>query len=326
MIIAFIFLMSTVLLLAPGSEVKAQQESILMPNIKVEPIPLDSNDLSFKQLGKLTYRGGVKIIPNDTLFRGFSGILISPNGKDLIAVGYGAKWMRGSVSYDTNGNLSGFSVDTVIVLQGLDGKPIKEKKDRDAECLTYDGNYYYVGFEENTRIWRYKNLYGKAEEVALPDEALKNEWFNPGAGFSSVAAIKNGTVLAFLEGCWDLNYNTKGSYISDSLKEVIWFKSSWPYLLVDLAPLPNGDLISLQVTRVYSEKYDHTRISRVGFNQDDLSKVLNPETLGIIKAPMTTAAKYESVTSRLGPDNEVYIYLMSDTWEGATNLLMFELK
>lgn len=108
--------------------------------------------------GKLRFRGGVELTSSDSNFGGLSGLLVSADGSQFVAVSDEAHWVTGTLQYK-DGNLVGAIGNEIAPLLGLDGKPLADKAG-DAEGLASTGGNdttgdLFVSFEGNHRIWRY---------------------------------------------------------------------------------------------------------------------------------------------------------------------------
>lgn len=272
--------------------------------------------------GALRLRGGVAVQLRNDGIGGFSGLHVSEDGTHLTAVGWGG-WLRGTLEYDPAGNLSGFAPEGVWPLLDPAGRPVEADDDRDAESLVHGGDGYYVGFETNNRIWRYGRIDGPAAPVELPARHLSSipEW----GGFSSVVLTERGDLLALTEGWQDAAGNTRGLLWGDEGVQVVSLRAAPGWLPVDLALLPGGDLLLVEVREGESGRYDNTRFSRIGGGEVRAGAILRATELATLRPP-EHSEKIEGVHAATGRGGETLIYAISDSRRGwPMNVLLFEL-
>jgi YD repeat-containing protein len=128
--------------------------------LKYKVLPLSSADLKEKRVGALLYRGGVEITSLDGRFGGWSGLLVSTDGSHMLSQSDEGHWLRATLTYDRNGNLSGITDAQLADMQALDGSKLAPKLEADAEALAAlsdkgPGGPVAVSFERDARIWRY---------------------------------------------------------------------------------------------------------------------------------------------------------------------------
>ena len=278
-----------------------------------------SDSLRLRADGPLVFRGGIGIQLRSETFGNFSGVHVSDDRKDLVAVGWGG-WFSGTLMYDSVGDLSGFEFESEFPILDEQGEAVTNDDDQDAESLEQAGGWYYVGFETNNRVWRYEGLTSAANPVALPSAALEDV---PGwGGFSTVVETREGSLLALTEGGRDEVGNTKGILLSDEESAVVWLRAAPEWLPVDAARMPNGDLLLVEILR---EDYAMARLSRIGADEVREGTVMQSEVLGSL-GPPDHFEKIEAVHIAEGNEGETLVYLLSDSRTGwPTNLLLFEL-
>jgi hypothetical protein len=272
--------------------------------------------------GALRFRGAVSLQSRNERIGGFSGLHVSDDGTQLVATGWGG-WLRGTLEYDQLGNLAGFAFESESPFRDPSGRPIVDDDDVDAESLEYDGTSYYVGFETNNRIWRYSSVDARAEPVELPTAEVASI---PGwGGFSSVVVPARGVLLALTEGWQDDAGNTKGFLRAGEGVESIALRAAPGWLPVDLALLPDGDLLLVEVRQGESGRYDTSRFSRIAGSAVEAGAVMRSAELAVLRPP-DHLDKIEGVHATRGRDGETIVYAISDSRRGwPTNVLMFEL-
>jgi hypothetical protein len=105
---------------------------------------------------RLVWRGGLELASFSTQFGGWSGLVLSRDGKSLIAVSDSGIWMTGELTYD-GARPSGIASARIGPLRTLKGAPLTRNRDRDAEAIalasgTPAKGKVYIGFERNSRI------------------------------------------------------------------------------------------------------------------------------------------------------------------------------
>lgn len=274
---------------------------------------------------RFRYRGGVSLQSRYRKFGSYSGLSISPDLSTLTAVGWG-NWLSGSLKYDDTGNLSGFSLNSVRALLDELGAEITRLQDNDAEALYAADEYFYVGFEENNRIWRYQAPDVAAEAMSVPSAVL--EYTPSWGGFSSVTGTADGNLLALTEGGKDPAGNTKGWLWDGSAGDAgspISLRAAPNWLPVDLTLLPDGDLLLVEVRLGETERYDHSRFSRIAQNDVVAGSVMQAEPVGLLSPP-DFHERTEGIHVAEGPNGETLLYLISDSSHNwPTHILLFEI-
>lgn len=305
------------LLTACGAKPPEMPEGV---NFHVIPAQI-SDDIRLQGAGPLRFRGAIGLQSRVEHFGSFSGLHISHDGKSLIAIGWGS-WLTGSLEYDPSGNLSGFRLTSEFPILDQSGNAVKDNKNQDAESLFQSHGYYYVGFETNNRIWRYHQITTNAEQVDLPPEVSADvpSW----GGFSSVVGTLSGKMLALTEGGRDKDGNTKGWIWGSEGSGLIWLRAARGWLPVDLALLPNGDLLLVEVRRGSKRSWNN-RFSRIDEVQVRVGNVMQASPLTVLSPP-DYHERIEGLHAAVGNNGETFVYAISDSSNNwPTHILMFEL-
>ena len=302
-----------------------------LPQVTASAVPLDPADAARRDVGRLRYRGGILLEHRDPRFGAFSGMVVQESGKRLVSVNNGY-WLDTELAYDASGDLAGFKMNCLSALLDENGKPLEWWEDQDAEGLTFDGEKYLVGFEENLRVWSYSDPSASARNVPLPADFANG--VPPGAGYSSVASDGPGRFYVITELGRNAAKDTKGYMHTESAKGEVWIAArdgERQYLPVDLAVLPSGDFVLVEITPIRvadgSFQYLKLRLSIVEKAALIPGNRITPITISEMEPPIV-AEKYEAVASRVGPNGETLIYLMSDDGRkrgGRTIIRQFEL-
>ena len=263
-------------------------------------------------------------------FYGWSGIWVSPDGAELIGV-EGGTWVRARLSYDADGNLAGFAPTAAGRLHDERGQPLAEGDDSDAEALDFDGTDFLVGFETNDRVMRYRDLDGPGIPLPIPQSII--ETIFRGTGFSSVAALEDGSILAIPEyayvnaedrqaGAPFKTIPTRGWMETSHGGGPVSLRAALPSLPVSLVALPNGDLLTVEVHLLEDLSIDRAEIGVASRDEARIGGMLNPRRIATLAEPMP-AWRIEGSAARKGA-GETLIYLLSTS--SPPVLYMFELK
>ena len=131
--------------------------------LSTSPVALNPNDPTQDRVGRLIWRGGLEVSSRNKHFGGWSGLLVSADGAELLAVSDKGRWFAARLQYDDAGNLIGLDQARMARLRDQDGDVLRKKKWRDAESLAVlDDGTKLVGFERKHRIWRYGTSPGRS--------------------------------------------------------------------------------------------------------------------------------------------------------------------
>jgi hypothetical protein len=159
------------------------------------------------KFGELEWRGGVVLSSPSSSFGGWSGLILDPDGKRLLAISDAGTWMTADVTY-ADGRLAGLDKARIGPLKDQDGKPLSKGGDRDSEgAALVEGDVakgsLLISFERNSRIGRFGIDKGEVSPpssfLEMPPEAkdLDND------GFEAVTVVRGGalkgSILAFAE-------------------------------------------------------------------------------------------------------------------------------
>ncbi len=220
--------------------------------VSYDAIPLSPSDPKEKRVGRLVYRGGIEISSDDARFGGWSGLIVSADGKTMLSQSDQAHWLRARLIYDAKGNLSGIGDAQLADMQNLDGKPMAGKEG-DAEGLTPlvpndTGGKVAVSFERNARIWLYdlsQSLDAKPVNVPVPDAILANHSNN---GLEGLALFAPDEFLTVTETAMDKNGDHPAWLVPfpSGKSRQLGVKHHEPYEISDAAFAPDGNLYLLE--------------------------------------------------------------------------------
>ena len=306
-----------------------QDEAGIDPiELSISPVQLNSEDPRQEQVARLIWRGGLEITSDDDRFGGFSGLLASADGTELLAVSDRGRWFSARVSYGADGHLAGLSDGKIAPLRDLDGEVLDKKKWRDAESLaTFEDGTKLVSFEGKHRIW----LYGSTAEAL---DAKPTAWPQPpgiddipkNSGLEALVALQNKGLLVFVQDQVD----------RPNGKAFLWREDRWSQLTYErqekfrpkgATRLPGGDILVLESARLDSKELV-TRLVRVAASDIRPRAHLRSIELARLEPPLSVH-NFEGIASREGSNGETLIYLLSDNdfdEDHRTLLVMFELE
>lgn len=121
------------------------------------PLPLNPEKPGERQLGALTYMGGIELVSPAQSFGGLSALSVAADQSHILSITDTGQWVCASLVTGKDGMLKGVHGAWMAAMKDPPGFKGKREKDRDSEALTISGNgrHAYVAFEGNHRIWRY---------------------------------------------------------------------------------------------------------------------------------------------------------------------------
>lgn len=156
---------------------------------------------------RLAWRGGLVLTSPSKNFGGWSGLALSRDGADLVAVSDSGLWMTARVAYDGE-RLQGLRSARIGALQTVKGKPLTRQRDRDAEAIAIANGSptkgtAYIAFEQQDRIGVFaiseKGLSRPKSYLAMPKEAARMRM----DGIESLTVLaggpRQGALVAFAE-------------------------------------------------------------------------------------------------------------------------------
>lgn len=302
-------------------------------HIEARPLALDLQAPGDAKVGRLTYLAGYELVSEEKRFGGLSGLQVSPDGGELIALSDRGYWISMRLVQDGD-KVTGIGEARLGVLGNRSAFPLT-KREADSESLArdHDGSFL-VGFEEYHRVWRYtptpdrpgaEALSGTPSEFRMPgllQRAKDNE------SLEDLTVLPDGKVLAILEspipgealnhawlvdrqgGASDLYYDAKDNYSP-----------------TDLTVLPDGNLMVLE--RYFAPIFNVRARFRI-VKQADIAPGahLEGELIAELRPPLTVD-NMEGIASRRASDGSTLIYVVSDDNFNAfqrTLLLEFRLE
>lgn len=273
-------------------------------------VPLYAGDPTRTSAGALSYRGGLVLTSQDRRFGGLSGMSVSPDGAELLAISDEGYWLKARLTYDARGFLAGLAGVELRPMLGLDGLPPSSKTDADAEAMAVmpDGAVI-VGFEQRHRLWVYRGrpLSASRPQTFTPPPDFEKQPAN--GGFEAVAGLRDGSLLAISEEMME----------QGRLRAWLWREGQWSILRYaplgspkpsDAAVLPSGDVLVLErsYTPITGLRLQVRRL-RAGCIRPGAT--LSPPVIAQFD-DAATKDNFEGIAARTSPAGETLVYVVSD--------------
>jgi hypothetical protein len=298
---------------------RAQAEPI---TVQAKPVLLHSFDPSVTRVGRLAYRGGLQLSSSDPRFGGLSGLLVSADGRRLTAISDRGHWFEADLVYDNSGTLIGMDQAAIERLRDLDGRPIAQQGEGDAEGLALGaaGKGIVVSFETRPRLWAYPTIGGLPVRLRAPkglEKAPKN------AGIEAITRLADGRLLALTEGL-----RTEGGSVGwiggerARWSEVTWLTGGG-FQPTGATTLSDRDVLVLE-RRIMPPG---ARIRLVQASDIKPGAVLDGQEIARFEG-MLTFDNMEGIGARRSEGGESLVYLLSDdnySFLQRTLLLMFRM-
>lgn len=294
--------------------------------VRAEPVALSAADALLRACGDLTYRGGVALTADDPRFGGFSGLAVGADGQRLTAISDEGRWLTARLRYTEDGRLAGLDEARLGALLGLDGRPLADKTEQDAESLAVLGDgSLLVGFEHRHRLWRYRQLDPAVAEPYPAPPGLENT--PPNGGIESLALLPDGRVLALTE--YHVERPGLVGWVEARGKwQMLWYPLVGAYRPADACSLPGGDLLVLE--RAYNRQRGIVGVRLVRVAAAGVRPRARLQGFPVAElTPPFVLDNFEGLACRKGTDGETVLYLLSDdNFNPAqrTLLLMFTLR
>jgi hypothetical protein len=297
--------------------------------IEARNVAFSTGEDAKDRVGKLVHRGTLRLTSPDGDFGGISGLIVSDDGTQFLAITDASHWLTGTLQY-RDGRLSGVTGGEIGPLIAPDGSILKGKMG-DAEGLAgrLDGDVY-VSFEGRHRIWRYPfardGMRGKPSVVATPAE-LSGAPLN--AGLEGITLLNDGKLLALTESFHDAAGNIRGWVLDqDADPRPVLLKQRSPFDVTDVRQLANGDVLTLE-----------RRFSTFGGVGFQMRRILSPALAAgeVMDGEIVADAgmnfmidNMEALSVCKGANGETLVIILSDDNFNAplqqTLIMMFELK
>ena len=300
--------------------------------LSAKPYYPDPDDRRRVAFGPLSYAGGIEISSDQSVFGGYSGLIVSRDGGSVLAVSDAGHWLRADLVYN-DGRLTAIGTAHILALRDVGGRALHGKRTGDAEAIArLPGTDFYgdllVSFERDHRVLRYRHEAGGrivAEGPVIVPEQLADAPSNK--GIEALLVLADGRTLLITERMRDGDGNLIGWLLRQGeAAQPIRVARKNNFDVTDLAQLPDGDLLLLE-RRFTLIGGAAMRLRRIAYNKLGQPGPLDGETLLTLTA-RNGIDNMEGLDVRQTEAGETLLYLMSDdNFNSAqkTLLLMFRL-
>jgi len=280
--------------------------------VEAQHILLNPEDLSQAQVGSLVWIGGLSLTSPDPRFGGWSGLVLAPDARRLVAVSDTGNWLTATLTHDTAGRVTGLAGAEIDPLLDPNGKALTIKRLADAEALARDRDgSLLVAFEGAHRIWRYgpgaRPQAARATPVPAPPrlrEAPRN------GGIEAMAVLADGRLVALTEDMTDAAGNRIGWLRDGQGWHEIAYASTGQFKPTDLTQMPDGDLLVLErrFTMIGGVAARLQRLPLAGVQPG--ARLEGEEIAQLI--PPVNVDNMEALAAVRASDGSTVIYLLSD--------------
>jgi hypothetical protein len=294
----------------PPPPAGAQEQPV---EIRSSSLPFKIDDPSANRLDRLIWRGGIAMTANSPHFGGWSDLHVSADGRSLTSISDEGAWLTAAIDYDAKGNLAGLGNARIGQLRGLDGKPIPNKAEADAEAMARlpDGAWL-VAFERRHRIWRYAALTDTPAPIEGPADIGRQP---SNGGIEALTALADGTVIAISEE-YSLRPDTVVGWIGTPGAGGRYRWRTFDYATIPdfkptaIASLPDGSLATIE--RAFDMvRGVRCRVMRLDAAQIEAGTTVRAVELARLASPYAVD-NLEGIAATRGARGETLLWLISD--------------
>lgn len=292
------------------------------------PVAVQTSPVSFApflpgitRFGALEWRGGLILSSESKKFGGYSGLVLSEDGRELVAVSDRGWWLRAEVSYEDD-RISSIGAVTTARLLGPDGRVITNNHAKDAEGLTaFDARgtkgMLLMALERRERLLLYD--FGRHGFRAIPRaipvpsvfrRAKFNQELEAVGRFGSGTRL-NGTIIVLSERFLDDNGDIRGWLIGGPRPGPFSLARTDDYDVTDLAILPDGDVLVLE-RRLNAIKLAGMRVRRIAHETIAAGATLEAAVVVEGNQPLHNVDNMEGIAVHRSPGGELRISIISD--------------
>ncbi len=233
------------------------------PALTIETVTVESRPIanfaigrpSETRFGKLDFLGGIELLAKNRHFGGLSGLIVSPNGEEILAVTDNGLWVAIGLEQAANGAPVKIRKAVVAPMIGAKGKPLLALGRADTEAITLrdiDGkSELFVSAEGRHAIYAFPyppDFKAPARMLDAPLDQLRLR-YNKGLealAASPVDGILQGALVAIGEQGQSYDDDMPGLLIGGPHPGRFSVKRDGDYDATDAAFLPDGDMVLLE--------------------------------------------------------------------------------
>ena len=314
----FTTILAALILTVGLAETSATAEPI---QIRLEPVPLHSEDPTIVRVGALEFVAGFKLSSDHPAFGGLSGLTLGRDGQSFLIVSDQGHWIGGRLRLAPGGALIGLDDVEIGPLRRPNGQAVLIRDAlHDAEAVEYleDGSVI-VSFERSHRIWRYpphprwqfhssgRITAAKATPFIAFDALAK---LPENGGIEAMAPLGEGVLLLVPEEANENSGKRTGWLWRRGRSYPLEYQSTGGFEPTDFAVLPGGDLLALErdFSLVGGARARLVRIKKADIRPMAL---LSGTEIARLQHPLSVD-NFEGLAIARAPDASVFVYLLSD--------------
>ena len=297
-------------------------------SVRTSAVDLHDEDDQIRNIGSLNFQGGLNLTSSDPRFGGLSGLVVSADGRRLGAITDKGHWIRFAPTMSPTGWLNGIAGAQIGDLLNLDGKPLRHKRQSDAESLVPVDNGIAVSFERRHRLWVYRGapnpFQARPTEFALPASARA---MPPNKGLEALARLRDGRLIAIAENFPKDAPFAQGWIFENNRWHGFRYLRHALFLPTGAVTLPDGDLVVLERRFSYIGGMG-TRLVAISPASIRPGTAIKGQELARLDHPLITE-NFEGIAAYRNAAGDTVLYLISDDNFSAlqkTLLLKFILK
>ena len=217
--------------------------------LRVDAVAIASfnNFNSTTEFGAFTWRGGLTFLSPSENFGGLSGLIVSNNCQDLLAISDRGNWFTARLGY-TEDKLSSLTTPRMERMRDAKGKPLRSGPWSDAEAVTQlQSGKIGVAFERQVHIGTYdlaaKGLAAAFVTVTYPNAIDDGPW---NGEIEALGQLPEGEFIAIAERQRDASGNTKAWIWQGTKVTPFSIERYGSYNVTDLAVLPDGSVLTIE--------------------------------------------------------------------------------
>ena len=278
--------------------------------IFAQPVALFPSNPEKRDIGALTWLAGFRLTSNRGVFGGFSGMEISPDGADMLAISDRGYWLSAGLTHDAAGVLTGIAGRALSpILDGFGAALTGVRADAEGLTIAPNGDAV-VSFEREHRIWRYAAAKDGFAALPSPGPAGPFEDIAGNNGLEALAAAPDGRLIAIGER----NKNSAADYpgwIFDGESRARFFITrDGEFFATEASFAPDGALWLLE------RRYGFwvgigMRLRRIPAEALKPGARIDGEVMATL-GTHTAIDNMEGLSLRAGPNGETLIYVIAD--------------
>lgn len=272
-----------------------------------------------RRFGALDFQGGLELSCTDPAFGGFSGLWVSPDGVDLLAIGDTGTWLSARIMREGTAP-SGLGRAVLAPVVAPASRSFGTGKRGDCEGLAVAGGVAYVSLERRPEVLRF----GLGRDAARPDLAAAGmpvpipsaTRYLPGnSGLEAIGILPAGRFAGALIGIAEQSAPgdttpTEGFFLHPARAAGFRLARKDGFDITDLAFLPSGDMLVLERRFRWFDGVA-VRIRRVALG--DIVPGAMLDGAEVVTLPMAARIdNMEGLAVHKGPDGAPVLTLISD--------------